>query len=127
MASTIAAAAAAPLKSMSTRSSSTTCAASSPRPLPGGVDRNSSIVSRISTDLRVDIASNRVRTSNAEPIAATQPAIVTWLGRGPVFGSLMATLHHAAQAACGGRHPVTPDTWRCCRGAHPHHAAGGMA
>src|SRR5680860_542913 len=106
MASTVAAAAKAPVNSIRPRRISTAAVTVRPRPSPGDVARNFSTPSRTSMDRTFEIESNKVNTSMAEPSAATPAAIVTWLGRGGAFDSLMHTFHHATRGrAAFGQSP----------------------
>src|SRR5680860_466077 len=106
MANTVAAAAKAPVNSIRPRRISTAAGTVRPRPSPGDVARNFSTPSRTSMDRTFEIESNKVNTSMAEPSAATPAAIVTWLGRGGAFDSLMHTFHHATRGrAAFGQSP----------------------
>ena len=56
----------------------------SPRSSPGGLLRNSSTASRVSSECSPAIWSKAVRTTNTDPAMTSQAAMVTWAGRGAV-------------------------------------------
>ena len=84
-ASTVPVAASAPLNSTSPRSSVTALSTLSPVPLPGGRDSSCRMLSMVSAERTEPIASNRLTTSRAQPIAAITPPTVAWRGRAGAF------------------------------------------